>query len=162
MERALPSVKRWAQGRLPRYARSDADTEDVVQDACLATFRNLKRFRHYSVGAIRRTDRHPARQWRLSAIAEAGHCRLVSRNGHGVAARRSVTRHSLMSLLRSLWPDLVLLLLFFLFMFRHLLLLVFFLVFLAAPVSHDFSFGPRLILQFIKANAVERGLSRLD
>ena len=78
----------------------------------------------------------------LSAIAEAGHCRLVSRNGHGIAARRSVTRNSLVSLLRSLWPGLVLLLLFFLFLFRHLLLLVFFLVFLAALVSHDFSFLP--------------------
>jgi hypothetical protein len=54
MERALPSVKRWARGRLPRYARSDADTEDVVQDAFLGTFRNLKRFRHYTVGAIPR------------------------------------------------------------------------------------------------------------
>ncbi len=52
MERALPSVKRWARGRLPRYARSDADTEDVVQDAFLGTFRNLKRFRHYTVGAL--------------------------------------------------------------------------------------------------------------
>jgi hypothetical protein len=47
--------------------------------------------------------------------------------------------------------------LFFLFMFRHLLLLVLFLVFLAALVSHDFSFGARLILNLITANAVERG-----
>jgi RNA polymerase sigma-70 factor (ECF subfamily) len=52
MERALPSVRRWARGRLPRYARSDADTEDVVQDAFLGTFRNLKRFRHHTVGAL--------------------------------------------------------------------------------------------------------------
>jgi RNA polymerase sigma-70 factor (ECF subfamily) len=52
MERALPSVRRWARGRLPRYARGDADTEDVVQDAFLGTFKNLKRFQHHTVGAL--------------------------------------------------------------------------------------------------------------
>ena len=52
MERALPSVRRWARGRLPKYARSDADTEDVVQDAFLGTFKNFARFRHYTVGAL--------------------------------------------------------------------------------------------------------------
>jgi RNA polymerase sigma-70 factor, ECF subfamily len=52
MERALPSVKRWARGRLPGYARGSADTEDVVQDAFLRTFKNLKRFRHHTVGAL--------------------------------------------------------------------------------------------------------------
>ena len=52
IERALPSVRRWAHGRLPRYARIDADTEDVVQDAFLGTLRRLKRFQHRTVGGL--------------------------------------------------------------------------------------------------------------
>jgi RNA polymerase sigma-70 factor (ECF subfamily) len=52
IERALPSVRRWARGRLPKYARNAADTEDVVQDAFLATFRNFARFRHHTVGGL--------------------------------------------------------------------------------------------------------------
>ena len=52
IERALPSVRRWARGRLPRYARSDADTEDVVQDAFLRTLRRIKRFQHRTVGGL--------------------------------------------------------------------------------------------------------------
>lgn len=52
IERALPSVRRWARGRLPRYARSDADTEDVVQDVFLRTLRRIKRFQHRTVGGL--------------------------------------------------------------------------------------------------------------
>lgn len=52
IERALPPVRRWARGRLPRYARSDADTEDVVQDAFLRTLRRIKRFQHRTVGGL--------------------------------------------------------------------------------------------------------------
>jgi RNA polymerase sigma-70 factor (ECF subfamily) len=52
IERALPPVRRWAHGRLPRYARSDADTEDVVQDVFLRTLRRIKRFQHRTVGGL--------------------------------------------------------------------------------------------------------------
>lgn len=52
IERSLPSVRRWAHGRLPRYARADANTEDVVQDAFLKTLRGLKRFQHRTVGGL--------------------------------------------------------------------------------------------------------------
>jgi RNA polymerase sigma factor (sigma-70 family) len=52
IERALPPVRRWAHGRLPRYARSDGDTEDVVQDAFLRTLRRIKRFQHRTVGGL--------------------------------------------------------------------------------------------------------------
>ena len=52
IERALPSVRRWAHGRLPRYARSQGDTEDVVQDAFLGTLRRLKKFEHRTVGGL--------------------------------------------------------------------------------------------------------------
>lgn len=52
IERALPPVRRWARGKLPHYARSGADTEDVVQDAFLRTLRGLKRFQHRTVGGL--------------------------------------------------------------------------------------------------------------
>ena len=37
---------------MPRYARSDANTEDVVQDAFLRTLRRIKRFQHRTVGGL--------------------------------------------------------------------------------------------------------------
>jgi RNA polymerase sigma-70 factor (ECF subfamily) len=52
MERAVPSVRRWARGRLPNYARGAADTEDIVQDVFLRTLKNLQRFRHHTVGGL--------------------------------------------------------------------------------------------------------------
>jgi RNA polymerase sigma-70 factor (ECF subfamily) len=52
VERALPSVRRWARGRVPQSVRRDANTEDVVQEAFLRTLRNLEQFRHHTVGAL--------------------------------------------------------------------------------------------------------------
>lgn len=52
LERALPPVKRWAHGRLPGFARGDANTEDLVQDALLRTLRGLQRFQHRTVGGL--------------------------------------------------------------------------------------------------------------
>ena len=52
IERALPAVRRWARGRLPRYTRSDADTEDVVQDVFLRTLKGIARFQHRTVGGL--------------------------------------------------------------------------------------------------------------
>lgn len=37
-------LRRWARGRLPRWARSVSDTADVVQEALLNTFRGIERF----------------------------------------------------------------------------------------------------------------------
>lgn len=42
--RHLPRLRRWAHGRLPRWARTLADTSDVVQDALLHTIRRLDAF----------------------------------------------------------------------------------------------------------------------
>jgi RNA polymerase sigma factor (sigma-70 family) len=41
--RLTPIVKRWATGRLPVWARYRSDSDDLVQDALLATMRNLER-----------------------------------------------------------------------------------------------------------------------
>jgi len=35
VERSLPPLKRWARGRLPDWARSPAETQDLVQDAVI-------------------------------------------------------------------------------------------------------------------------------
>lgn len=39
IERAIPAVKRWARGRVPRHVRAEANTEDVLQDAVVNTLR---------------------------------------------------------------------------------------------------------------------------
>lgn len=44
LARYRPRLQRWATGRLPRYARDMTDTDDLVQDALIGTFKNLDRF----------------------------------------------------------------------------------------------------------------------
>jgi RNA polymerase sigma factor (sigma-70 family) len=44
LARYRPRLQRWASGRLPHYAREMTDTEDLVQDALLGTFRNFQGF----------------------------------------------------------------------------------------------------------------------
>jgi RNA polymerase sigma-70 factor (ECF subfamily) len=46
------ALRRWAHGRLPRWARTINDTADVVQDALLKTFRGLDRFEDRGRGAL--------------------------------------------------------------------------------------------------------------
>ena len=48
----LPRLQRWATGRLPRWARDIADTTDLVQDALLQTFRQLRTFEARDEGAL--------------------------------------------------------------------------------------------------------------
>jgi RNA polymerase sigma-70 factor (ECF subfamily) len=43
-ERHLAPLRRWASGRLPRWARDIADTNDIVQDTVLHTFKRLDGF----------------------------------------------------------------------------------------------------------------------
>jgi RNA polymerase sigma-70 factor (ECF subfamily) len=73
--RCLPALRRWARGRLPRYARDMSDTQDLVQDTALRTLRHLDSFEVRHPGAlqaylrqavanairdqIRRATRHP-------------------------------------------------------------------------------------------------------
>jgi RNA polymerase sigma factor (sigma-70 family) len=44
LARYLPRLQRWASGRLPLYARAMTDTDDLVQDALIGTFKNLRAF----------------------------------------------------------------------------------------------------------------------
>ncbi len=50
--RHIPLLRRWASGRLPRWARDIADTPDLVQDTALQTFRNLEGFEPRGDGAL--------------------------------------------------------------------------------------------------------------
>jgi RNA polymerase sigma factor (sigma-70 family) len=52
LARYRPRLQRWASGRLPRYARAMADTDDLVQDALIGTFKNFKTFEHRGEWAL--------------------------------------------------------------------------------------------------------------
>lgn len=84
--RYLPRLQRWASGRLPRWARDMAETQDLVQEALFQTFKRIERFEPRGEGALhaylrqailnrireelRRTRRRPARS-ELDSAAEA-------------------------------------------------------------------------------------------
>ncbi len=51
--RYVPSLRRWASGRLPRWARDLADTPDLVQETLLETFKKIDGFEHRGEGALR-------------------------------------------------------------------------------------------------------------
>lgn len=50
--RHLRPMQRWASGRLPQWARDIADTDDLVQDALLQTFKRLGEFEPRGTGAL--------------------------------------------------------------------------------------------------------------
>jgi len=52
VERSLPPLRRWARGRLPRWARGLDDTQDLVQDAVLRTLPRLTSFEARHPGAL--------------------------------------------------------------------------------------------------------------
>jgi RNA polymerase sigma-70 factor (ECF subfamily) len=51
-ERHVKPLQRWARGRLPRWARDLADTDDLVQDTLLRTFKTIAGFEPRRVGAL--------------------------------------------------------------------------------------------------------------
>jgi RNA polymerase sigma-70 factor (ECF subfamily) len=50
--RHLPLLRRWASGRLPRWARDIGDTVDLVQETVLETFKRLDAFEPRGEGAL--------------------------------------------------------------------------------------------------------------
>lgn len=50
--RHLRPLQRWARGRLPKWARDLADTDDLVQDTLLQTFKRIEDFEPRRVGAL--------------------------------------------------------------------------------------------------------------
>lgn len=52
LQRCLPSLKRWAHGRLPAAARGHLETNDLVQDAAMNAIARLDTFEPRHVGAM--------------------------------------------------------------------------------------------------------------
>lgn len=50
--RHLKPLQRWASGRLPRWARDMASTDDLVQETLLQTFKRIEDFEPRGVGAL--------------------------------------------------------------------------------------------------------------
>jgi RNA polymerase sigma-70 factor (ECF subfamily) len=50
--RYVPSLQRWARGRLPRWARDLTDTPDVVQETLIQVFKRIEGFEHQGEGAF--------------------------------------------------------------------------------------------------------------
>jgi RNA polymerase sigma factor (sigma-70 family) len=86
--RAIPPLRRWASGRLPRWARGVVDTDDLVQETVINTLKRIDVF-EYRVDAalqgylrqavmnrirneIRRVTRHPAPDTLDSAAPDQG------------------------------------------------------------------------------------------
>ena len=51
-ERHLPPLRRWASGKLPRWARDIADTTDLIQETILETLKRLDTFQYRGDGAL--------------------------------------------------------------------------------------------------------------
>lgn len=52
LRRYVPALRRWARGRLPRWARDLAETEDLVHDTLIKSFRRLDTFEYRREGAL--------------------------------------------------------------------------------------------------------------
>lgn len=50
--RYRPRLERWASGRLPRWARDIADTQDLVQETLFQTFKRIENFENRGDGAL--------------------------------------------------------------------------------------------------------------
>jgi RNA polymerase sigma-70 factor (ECF subfamily) len=50
--RHVRPLRRWASGRLPVWARQLTDTDDLVQDALVQTFKRIEEFEPRGVGAL--------------------------------------------------------------------------------------------------------------
>jgi RNA polymerase sigma-70 factor (ECF subfamily) len=51
--RAIPLLKRWASGRLPRWARDIVDTDDLVQETVINTLKRIDVFEYRADAAFR-------------------------------------------------------------------------------------------------------------
>jgi RNA polymerase sigma-70 factor (ECF subfamily) len=56
--RHIPTLRRWASGRLPRWARDIADTQDLVQETVLQVFKRVEAFEPRGDGALQAYLRH--------------------------------------------------------------------------------------------------------
>jgi RNA polymerase sigma-70 factor, ECF subfamily len=73
IERCVPPLRRWAHGRLPQYARSEYQTEDLVQEAVLRVLRRLDTFESRRVGALQAFLRQTVRNLICDEIRKVRH-----------------------------------------------------------------------------------------
>jgi RNA polymerase sigma factor (sigma-70 family) len=78
-ERYLPRLRRWATGRLPRWARDLSDTEDLVQETIAGTLSHLGGFQPQHEGALQAYLRQAVLNRIRDEIRRAH--RLPARNG---------------------------------------------------------------------------------
>ena len=52
LQRYLPTLRRWAGGRLPLWARERVDTDDMIQDTVVKTLATIETFEHRGEGAL--------------------------------------------------------------------------------------------------------------
>ena len=98
--RHLRPLQRWASGRLPHWARDFADTDDLVQDALLQTFKRIGDFEPRRVGALQAYLRQAVVNRLRDELRRSGRQPdatdldgLSSRDGREpLSKRRSVTR----------------------------------------------------------------------
>jgi RNA polymerase sigma-70 factor (ECF subfamily) len=103
ISRYRPRLERWARGRLPRWARDVTDTQDLVQETLLHTFRQIERFEPRGEGALqaylrqavlnrirdelRRVKRRPARLPLDSHVEDDGQSPLEAAIGREAVER---------------------------------------------------------------------------
>ena len=51
-DRALPALRRWASGRLPRWSRDLMDTDDIVQETAIRAMQRIGGFEPRHAGAL--------------------------------------------------------------------------------------------------------------
>jgi RNA polymerase sigma factor (sigma-70 family) len=73
VERCVPPLRRWAHGRLPQFARSDYNTEDLVQEALLRALKRLNTFEARRVGALQAFLRQTVRNLICDEIRRTRH-----------------------------------------------------------------------------------------
>ncbi len=77
-ERHLPRLQRWARGRLPKWARDLADTQDLVQEPLLQPFKRIDAFEPEREGALQADLRQAVMNRIRDEIRRVGR-----RPGHG-------------------------------------------------------------------------------
>jgi RNA polymerase sigma factor (sigma-70 family) len=72
VERSIPPLRRWARGRLPAWARSLAETQDLVQTALMRALPRLKEFEARHPGALQAYLRQAVANHIRDEIRKAG------------------------------------------------------------------------------------------
>jgi RNA polymerase sigma-70 factor (ECF subfamily) len=70
--RYLPRLRRWASGRLPRWARDAGDTQDLVQETLVQVFRHIERFEPRREGAFQAYLRQAVMNRIRNAVRDRG------------------------------------------------------------------------------------------